>query len=375
VRLDLVSDFIAPGLACVNPVFAVPAAPDPRAVPSIELSVPGQETSRAPATAPAKKKAQISLSDCLACSGCVTSAETVLLQMQSAQQFVSDCRLVASSSGAQRVVVVTLSPQSRASLAARLGISAAEAHQRIAHALKTRLGVSHVLNASTLAHEISQTQVAHEFVAKFRANQPLPLISSSCPGWVCYAEKSQPAVLPYLCTAKSAQQVAGVIVKQALARRLGLRASEIYHAAVMPCPDKKLESARGEFASDGARDVDLVLTSTELCDALLSTFDDNDGITLHDAVATGDADPSSGVEPKGEEYFTAEEPSAGGSGSYAAYCFRYAAHELFGVVVPPAPLPFRAGRNADSWSIELEVQGKTVLRFEVGVRFAQRADS
>jgi hypothetical protein len=31
-------------------------------------------------------KAQITLNDCLACSGCVTSAETVLIQLQSAEE-------------------------------------------------------------------------------------------------------------------------------------------------------------------------------------------------------------------------------------------------------------------------------------------------
>jgi iron only hydrogenase large subunit-like protein len=33
-----------------------------------------------------KKIAKVSLSDCLACSGCVTSAETVLIQQQSVEQ-------------------------------------------------------------------------------------------------------------------------------------------------------------------------------------------------------------------------------------------------------------------------------------------------
>jgi hypothetical protein len=54
---------------------------------------------------------KVSLNDCLACSGCVTSAETVLLQHQSLKEFVAKC------GDPDTIVVVSVSPQSRASLA------------------------------------------------------------------------------------------------------------------------------------------------------------------------------------------------------------------------------------------------------------------
>ena len=42
---------------------------------------------------------------------------------------------------------------------------------------------------------------------------------------------------------------------------------------------------------------------------------------------------------------------------------RYAARELFGVDVPPGPLPLRAVRNADFKEVSLEVGGAPALRF------------
>lgn len=54
---------------------------------------------------------KVSLNDCLACSGCVTSAETVLLEAQS----VGELSTKLTEPGA--IVVVSVSPQSRASLA------------------------------------------------------------------------------------------------------------------------------------------------------------------------------------------------------------------------------------------------------------------
>ena len=43
--------------------------------------------------------------------------------------------------------------------------------------------------------------------------------------------------------------------------------------------------------------------------------------------------------------------------------YRYAARELFGVVVPPGRLPLRPVRNADFKEVSLEVGGVQALRF------------
>ena len=82
----------------------------------------------------------------------------------------------------------------------------------------------------------------------------LPLFTSSCPGWVCYAEKTQPAVLPLIATTKSAQQIIGSVLKALIRPLLNSREAggaevhqrprDIFHVAVMPCYDKKLEASR-----------------------------------------------------------------------------------------------------------------------------------
>lgn len=63
---------------------------------------------------------KVSLQDCLACSGCVTTAETMLLQHQSAEE------LLAKLHAPGVTVVATLSSQSRASLAAEYGMRVSE---------------------------------------------------------------------------------------------------------------------------------------------------------------------------------------------------------------------------------------------------------
>jgi iron only hydrogenase large subunit-like protein len=115
----------------------------------------------------------------------------------------------------------------------------------------------------------------------------LPMLASACPGWVCYAEKTHGQLLPFMGATKSPQQVMGTLVKRWLGRRVGkryvllvrcdrteilmrtaryVRPDEIYHVAVMPCYDKKLEASRQDFYNEQyrTRDVDCVITTGEL---------------------------------------------------------------------------------------------------------------
>lgn len=111
------------------------------------------------------EKAKITLNDCLACSGCITSAESVLITQQSHEELyrvlrhnkvigtfhLFSCNFCPSwignlkhvcvcqqqvSSTEQKVVVVSVSPQSRASLAAHYGIGSSEVAHRLTGFLK-----------------------------------------------------------------------------------------------------------------------------------------------------------------------------------------------------------------------------------------------
>lgn len=61
VKLDNLNDFIQPSTACIKP---------------IEKKAPGVVA----------KVKDVNLSDCLACSGCITSAESVLVQQQNYEE-------------------------------------------------------------------------------------------------------------------------------------------------------------------------------------------------------------------------------------------------------------------------------------------------
>ncbi len=324
---NLDGDFIAPSQGCVNPLFAAPAA----AAPAAPAAAPGAPAGPPPATGNAsargaakvsvasgifsgldaaaaalsgpvattttsaagatsktpglirdsgRKTARVTLNDCLACSGCVTSAETVLIESQSASTLraaLAEARTPEGTAAAaspspapppHHRVVLSLSPQSRASLAARFGLTLRRTQLALAAYFK-RLGVALVISTSA-GNDIALVEARAEFLTRYRRRRApawerppdsvadsatgrhcphtggalpvprlaatkavggaaadagantaadgytlLPMLASNCPGFVCFVEKTHPETLPYLSTCRSAQQITGRLVKGA----------------------------------------------------------------------------------------------------------------------------------------------------------------
>ena len=242
-------------------------------------------------TPTATGKAKINLDDCLACSGCITSAESVLVSSQGKEEVYKAlnrpefCRLLKEKEHltdnidddkSYDFVLASVSPQTKASFAAKFDLSYSEASKRIEHFLSKILGVGAVFDVS-YGRALSLAETAKEFLTRFHQESnltALPMITSACPGWICYAEKIHPDLIPLISTTKSPQQMMGVLVKNygsTIVSSNPLRSStaspdKIFHFTIMPCYDKKLEASRSDFYNDlyRTRDVDCVITSGEL---------------------------------------------------------------------------------------------------------------
>ena len=216
------NDMLKPSQECVKPVKALEVTKDE----TVPLSV--------------------TLNDCLACSGCITSAETVLVSNQTFHELLKALDL-------KKCVYVSLSPQSVSSIAAKYNISFNLAYQKLAFYFKS-LGCEKVLSTN-IARDFSLIASADEFIKRY-TNENLPMLTSSCPGWICYAEKTHSQILPLIDTTKSPQQIMGSFVKSNF--------GDVFHVTVMPCYDKKLEAARSDFRGDDVCDVDCVLATVDL---------------------------------------------------------------------------------------------------------------
>lgn len=351
LRIGDLNDFISPSQGCIvnlKGLKTTTTKPD-RAEVAI-ASKPLQQT----------EPVKISLKDCLACSGCITSAETVMLEKQSLDEFLSNI-----SEG--KDVIVSLSPQSRAAFAVHYGLSPLQVFKKLTTFFKS-LGVKTIFDTSC-SRDISLIESCNEFITRYkqshstddeRCKSSLPMISSACPGWICYAEKTLGSyILPYVSSVKSPQQTIGATIKHHICQKLGIRPDNAYHVTVMPCYDKKLEAARDDFvfsvepnAGPKITEVDSVLTSGEVLD--LIQLKSVDFKTLEesplDTLLTN-------VDEEGHLYGV-----HGSSGGYAETIFRHVAKTLFGREIK-GPLEFKTIRNSDFREVSLEVEGKTVLKF------------
>lgn len=165
-----------------------------------------------------------------------------------------------------RTIVISISPQSRASFAAKYRLTPLQVHHRLVYFFKHFLGAHHVFDTS-FTQDLSLVESAREFNDRFKhymqhggealeaakqqqdlekvveegkpkvrarrrkanateeavgAQQDLPMLASSCPGWVCYAEKTHGEILPFITAAKSPQQMMGTLVKDYFAKKSGL---------------------------------------------------------------------------------------------------------------------------------------------------------
>ncbi|KAL7913061.1 iron hydrogenase [Trichoderma velutinum] len=296
---DDLNDFISPGVACIKPIETLPAAPQ-QSANEYEVILDGQQPSASNAT-----PAQISLTDCLACSGCVTSAEAILVSLQSHNEVISTLdaapalRVVGPDASGNftveglenedaKLFIASVSSQTRANLAAACGpgVSESQAGYMLESLLRGPEGLAKGGKWNTAFEWVVDINVARDATLALGAAEVLsspipgvsrpsqPILASSCPGWVCYAEKTHPYVLPHLSKVKSPQALMGTILKTLLSRKLGIPPSRIWHVAVMPCFDKKLEASREELTDEvwarsglpgkGIRDVDCVITSKEV---------------------------------------------------------------------------------------------------------------
>ena len=92
----------------------------------------------------------------------------------------------------------------------------------------------------------------------------LPILTSCCPGWINFIEHNFPDLLDIPSSCKSPQQMFGAIAKSYYAEKLGIAPKDLIVVSVMPCQAKKYEAARPEFAPNGVRDIDYVVTTREL---------------------------------------------------------------------------------------------------------------
>jgi len=389
VQLTDLDDFITPSQECIKPVKIEKKVTKTKGA-KIKIETDSSYLEELPDGSTKKlEKVKITLADCLACSGCITSAETILIEQQSGQAlrdiFSIKKQRKIDNELSNKIIVVSLQIQPIISLAKKYNISIKEATNKVSAYFKI-LGADYVFDIK-VAEDISLIEQKREFLDHYQNHASShdsnsndikrPILTSACPGWVCYAEKVHGSwILPFISQVKSAQQIMGSIVKTHLSEKLKTLPSDIYHITVMPCFDKKLEASRPDFADESKelKDVDLVITTVEVEQMLYEDgYESLDYVKIKDEGQFLDS-----IVNVINGFDSGNKPEEGrlllnygsGSGGHAENVLIMVAKELFGQDLNFSELNIRTLKNSDFKELTLEnVSGEVLLRFAIANGF------
>ncbi len=165
----------------------------------------------------------------------------------------------------EKICVVQIAPSVRVTVGEAFGLPPGTNLTKKIYAALRRLGF-HAVFDTNFSADVTIVEEASEFIERFvHKRGPLPLITSCCPSWTDFMEKRHYDFIDNFSTAKSPQQMLGVLAKTYYAEKLKLDPAKIFMVSIMPCTAKKYELSRTEemFAS-GFKDVDVALTTREL---------------------------------------------------------------------------------------------------------------
>ena len=170
----------------------------------------------------------------------------------------------------EKYVIVQTAPAVRVGLGEELGLKPGErVTGKMVAALK-RLGFDSVLDTDFTA-DLTIIEEGTELLTRLKkalvdkdASVKLPMATSCSPGWIKYIEHLYPEYLAHLSTCKSPQQMFGALAKTYYAKARNIDPDKIVSVSIMPCTAKKFEAFRPEMHDSGYRDVDYVLTTSEM---------------------------------------------------------------------------------------------------------------
>jgi iron-only hydrogenase group A len=220
-------------------------------------------------------------SPCVKCGQCSAHCPTGAIVENDETQTVWD-----ALHDPNKVCVVQIAPSVRVTVGEAFGLPPGTNLTRKLYSALRRLGFKAVFDTN-FAADVTIVEEASEFIERFAHKRgPLPLITSCCPSWTDFMEKTHWDFIDNFSTAKSPQQMLGVLAKTYYAEKLGVDPAKLYMVSIMPCTAKKYELTRTEeMYASGFKDVDVAITTRELARMLKQS-----GI---DFLALPDADPDS----------------------------------------------------------------------------------
>ena len=226
VKLIDINDYINPGQSCVKSLL---------------------ETIKNNKGNEVKK---ITLDDCLSCTGCITSSETLLVNNCSLENHYLLLKNNYNTDNSIKIAIISY--QSLESLLIL--------YKQIKNLNNSNYSSDYYKDISNIIGEILNIDFIiplndfilytlnlcyKEFLQNKEKKEIDGIICSECPGWVCYAEKKIGKIsFQYMSKIKSPHEISGIIIKELFRKYLNNKINidkDLYICSVMSCFDKKIE--------------------------------------------------------------------------------------------------------------------------------------
>ena len=197
-----------------------------------------------------KEIKKITLDDCLSCTGCITSSETLLVNNCSLENHFSLLKENYNNDNSLKISI--LSYQSLESLLIIYkqikNINATENnsdyYKDISNIIGEIIDVDYIIPLNDFIF-YTLNLCYKEFMEMKEKKEIDGIICSECPGWVCYAQKKIGKIsFQYMSKVKSPHEISAIIIKEIFKRYLNNLIDldkNLYICSVMSCFDKKIE--------------------------------------------------------------------------------------------------------------------------------------
>ncbi len=189
----------------------------------------------------------MNMSNCVDCGQCTNACPTGALYEKDNTDIVHKALY-----NKNKRVIALIDQTTGVSVAEEFGMKPGKDMTHILVAALRKIGFNAIYNYN-LGCDIYAREMARQIIKKPEGET---LISTSCPGWVKFAEEFFPQHLQMLAPVKSPMEILGAAIKE--------RDNKLFSVAVTPCMAKKAELARPCNAIEGHTVINAALTTREL---------------------------------------------------------------------------------------------------------------
>ena len=238
---------------CVLCGNCVRACNELQSVGALDFTFRGAESEVSPAFGK-----ELANTKCVSCGQCRVVCPTGALTIR------DDVEKVQHALGDKNVrVVAQIAPAVRVAIGERFGVKQGEnVMGKLVTALHA-MGFDSVFD-TTYSADLTIMEESAEFLERVANGGKLPLLTSCCPAWVKFVDNEFPDFKENVSTCRSPQQMFSALLKKYYSDPAHSGGKEIYVVSIMPCTAKKMEADRPNSYTNGVKDTDAVLTTSEV---------------------------------------------------------------------------------------------------------------